>query len=39
MMLFASQPIAAPMVNLTNVQSEVFLPFSGSGGFYRLKTP
>lgn len=28
-----------PALNLTNLQNEVFLPFSGSGGFYRLKTP
>ena len=28
-----------PTLNLTNLQNEVFLPFSGSGGFYRLKTP
>jgi hypothetical protein len=28
-----------PALNLTNLQNEVFLPFSGSGGFFRLKTP
>ena len=28
-----------PVLNLTNLQNEVSLPFSGSGGFYRLKTP
>jgi len=28
-----------PALNLTNLQNEVSLPFSGSGGFYRLKTP
>jgi len=28
-----------PVLNLTNLQNEVTLPFSGSEGFYRLKTP
>ncbi len=28
-----------PVLNLTNFQNEVSLPFSGSNGFYRLKTP
>ena len=28
-----------PVFNLTNLQNEVSLPLSGSGGFYRLKTP
>jgi len=28
-----------PALNLTNLHDEVSLPFSGSGGFYRLKTP
>jgi hypothetical protein len=28
-----------PALNLTNLQNEVFLPMSGSGGYYRLKTP
>jgi hypothetical protein len=28
-----------PALNFTNLKEEVFLPFSGSGGFYRLKTP
>jgi len=29
----------APVLNLTNLQSEVFLSPTGSSGFYRLKTP
>ena len=28
-----------PALNLTNLQNEAFLPFSGRGGFYQLKTP
>jgi hypothetical protein len=28
-----------PILNLTNLQNEVTLPFSGGVGFYRLKTP
>jgi hypothetical protein len=28
-----------PILNLTNLQNEVTLPFSGGEGFYRLKTP
>ena len=28
-----------PILNLTNLQNEVTLPFSGGDAFFRLKTP